>query len=247
MKTKKIISLKKYNIKKLYWEKKLFENKELKDLSKKTFLKAYKLRLSYLNTWMNEPILQTSDDILALQEIIYNTKPEVIIEVGVCWGGSILFYDQMAKVVNIKKIIGVDTYIPGDLKKRIFKKVDRKKVLLLHGLSTEERIINHIKKITKKYKNFMIHLDSDHTYQNVLKELNIYSKFLNKNDYLIVGDTIVNRIPTQKQWIRKWNKDDNPETALKEFLKKNKGFKIDKRINYKQLITHNPGGYIRKI
>lgn len=93
----------------------------------------------------------------------------------------------------------------------------------------------------------MIHLDSDHTYQNVLKELNIYSKFLNKNNYLIVGDTIVNRIPTQKQWTRKWNKDDNPETALKEFLKKNKGFKIDKRINYKQLITHNPGGYIKKI
>ena len=93
----------------------------------------------------------------------------------------------------------------------------------------------------------MIHLDSDHTSQNVLKELNIYSKFLNKNNYLIVGDTIINRIPTQKQWTRKWNKDDNPETALKEFLKKNKNFKIDKKINYKQLITHNPGGYIKKI
>ena len=220
MKTKKIISLKKYNIKKLNWEKKLFQNKELKNLSKKTFLKAYKLRLSYLNTWMNEPILQTSDDILALQEIIYTTKPEVIIEVGVCWGGSILFYDHMSKVVNIKKIIGVDTYIPDDLKKRIFKKVDRKKVLLLNGLSTDERIIKYIKKITKRYKNFMIHLDSDHTYQNVLKELNIYSKFLNKNNYIIVGDTIVNRIPTQKQWVREWNKNNNPEIALKEFLKK---------------------------
>ena len=247
MKTKKIISLKKYNIKKLNWEKKLFQNKELKNLSKKTFLKAYKLRLSYLNTWMNEPILQTSDDILALQEIIYTTKPEVIIEVGVCWGGSILFYDHMSKVVNIKKIIGVDTYIPDDLKKRIFKKVDRKKVLLLNGLSTDERIIKYIKKITKRYKNFMIHLDSDHTYQNVLKELNIYSKFLNKNNYIIVGDTIVNRIPTQKQWVREWNKNNNPEIALKEFLKKNKNFIIDKRINYKQLITHNPGGYIKKI
>ncbi len=247
MKTKKIISLKKYNIKKLNWEKKLFKNKELKNLSKKTFLKAYKLRLSYLNTWMNEPILQTSDDILALQEIIYTTKPEVIIEVGVCWGGSILFYDHMSKVVNIKKIIGVDTYIPDDLKKRIFKKVDRKKVLLLNGLSTDERIIKYIKKITKRYKNFMIHLDSDHTYQNVLKELNTYSKFLNKNNYIIVGDTIVNRIPTQKQWVREWNKNNNPEIALKEFLKKNKNFIIDKRINYKQLITHNPGGYIKKI
>ena len=70
---------------------------------------------------MNEPILQTSDDILALQEIIYTTKPEVIIEVGVCWGGSILFYDHMSKVVNIKKIIGVDTYIPDDLKREFLK------------------------------------------------------------------------------------------------------------------------------
>ena len=69
MKTKKIISLKQYTITKIYWEKKLFENKELKNLSKKTFLRAYKLRLSYLNTWMNEPILQTSDDILAFSEL----------------------------------------------------------------------------------------------------------------------------------------------------------------------------------
>ena len=89
MKTKKIISLKDI-INKNTIGKKLFQNKELTVLKNKTFLKAYKLRISYLNSWMNEPILQ-ADDIMALQEIIFKTKPEVIIEVGVCWGGSIYF------------------------------------------------------------------------------------------------------------------------------------------------------------
>ena len=195
---------------------------------------------------MNEPILQTSDDIIALQEIIYKTKPEVIIECGVCWGGSILFYEHMAKITNIKKIIGIDTFIPKDLEKRIYKKVSKDKVVLIKGFTTENDVIDKVKKITKKYKNFLVHLDSDHTFQNVLNELNTYSKFLSKNNYIIVGDTIVNRIPTQKQWKRDWNKNNNPEIALKAFFKKNKDFKIDKKINFKQLITHNPLGYIYK-
>ena len=166
---------------------------------------------------MNEPILQTSDDIIALQEIIYKTKPEVIIECGVCWGGSILFYEHMAKITNIKKIIGIDTFIPKDLEKRIYKKVSKDKVVLIKGFTTENDVIDKVKKITKKYKNFLVHLDSDHTFQNVLNELNTYSKFLSKNNYIIVGDTIVNRIPTQKQWKRDWNKNNNPEIALKAF------------------------------
>ena len=152
----------------------------------------------------------------------------------------------MSKALKIKKIIGIDTYIPNDLKKRIYKYADKKKVKLINGLSTDNKIIEKIKKMVKNYKNFLIHLDSDHTYKNVLNELNIYSKFLKKNNYIIVGDTIVNRIPTQKQWIRKWNKNNNPEIALKEFLAKNKNFKIDKKINYKQILTHNPDGYIYK-
>ncbi len=243
---KKIISLASYNKKKIIWSKNLYNNKEIKSLSKKLFLKAYKKRISYLNTWMNEPILQTSDDIIALQEIIYKTKPEVIIECGVCWGGSILFYEHMAKITNIKKIIGIDTFIPKDLEKRIYKKVSKDKVVLIKGFTTENDVVDKVKKITKKYKNFLVHLDSDHTFQNVLNELNTYSKFLSKNNYIIVGDTIVNRIPTQKQWKRDWNKNNNPEIALKAFLKKNKDFKIDKKINFKQLITHNPLGYIYK-
>ena len=189
---------------------------------------------------------QLAGAVKAFMEIIYKTKPEVIIECGVCWGGSILFYEHMAKITNIKKIIGIDTFIPKDLEKRIYKKVSKDKVVLIKGFTTENDVVDKVKKITKKYKNFLVHLDSDHTFQNVLNELNTYSKFLSKNNYIIVGDTIVNRIPTQKQWKRDWNKNNNPEIALKAFLKKNKDFKIDKKINFKQLITHNPLGYIYK-
>ena len=99
------------------------------------------------NNIKNEPILQTSYYIIALQEIIYKTKPEVIIECGVCWGGSILFYEHMAKITNIKKIIGIDTFIPKDLEKRIYKKVSKDKVVLIKGFTTENDVVDKVKKI----------------------------------------------------------------------------------------------------
>jgi cephalosporin hydroxylase len=185
-------------------------------------------------------------DTIIIEEIINKTKPEVIIELGVAWGGSLLFYDTLAKIYPIKKIIGVDIFIPLDLEKRISIKKSSK-ISLLRGDTCSKKTIACINKISKKYKSFLIHLDSDHTEEHVLKELNLYSKLVSKGNYIIVGDTIVSYIPYQKHRARNWNKDNSPKTALDIFLTKNKNFKIDNNISNKQLLTNNPGGYIYKI
>ena len=171
----------------------------------------------------------------------------IIIEVGVAWGGTMLFYDSISKQNNIKKIIGIDIYIPNELKKRIVKKAKNNNIYLYEEDSTNIKFFEKLKAKIKNNKGILIHLDSNHTKNHVLKELNIFSKLCKKNDIIIVGDTIIEHIPKQKHRVREWSKGNNPKNALDIFLKKNKNFKIDKEICDKQMFTNNPLGYIRKI
>ena len=247
MHKKKIITYNTFNKRKEKWKKELYKDKNIQKLSKKLFIEADKLHFHYLQTWKGETMIQTPDDILAFQEIIYKTRPEVIIEIGIAWGGSMLFYETLARNSSIKKIIGIDLFIPKDLKKRINLKSNKsKKIILIEGSSLDHNILSKVRKITKNYKNFFIHLDSDHTSEHVYKELMIYSKFLNSNNYIVVGDTVVADIPMQKHRPRKWTKINNPFFGLKKFLKNNKKFKIDNTINFRQLLTNQPSGYIFK-
>jgi cephalosporin hydroxylase len=243
---KKIISLSKFKKKRDLWKRKIYLNKKIRKLKKKLYIETDKLNFYSTHSWFDEPILQTPEDIVTQQEIIYKTKPEVIIEIGVCWGGSLLFYNLLSKVIPIKKIIGIDIFIPESLKKRLKRKCGNK-LLLIENDSTDEALIYKLKKMLRKYKNFYIHLDSHHTYEHVLKELNLYSKFLNKNNYIVADDTIINEIPNQTYRPRPWNKSDNPMTAVKEFIKKNKNFKINKKLNHNHLIASSPNGYIYKV
>ena len=192
-------------------------------------------------------MLQTPDDILTLQEIIHKTKPEIILEIGVAWAGTLLLYDSLSNFSKTKKIIGVDIFIPEDLKRRLFSKSKSKKIKLINADSTSFKTFSKIKKICGNYRSILIHLDSNHTKDHVLKEILLYSKLIKKNNYLIVGDTIIESIPKQKHRKREWAKGNNPQNAVNEFLKKNKNFKIDKQINYKQLLTNNPNGYLKRI
>ena len=140
---KKIISLKEFLKRKNIWRKKIYRNNKIKNLKKKLYIETDKLNYSYTHTWLGEPILQTPEDIITQQEILFRTKPEVIIETGVCWGGSILFYDMMSKILPIKKIIGIDVFIPESLKKRLKNKC--KKLTLFEEDSTNSNLIKKLK------------------------------------------------------------------------------------------------------
>tara|TARA_B100001121_G_C18571660_1_gene565304 strand:+ start:189 stop:929 length:741 start_codon:yes stop_codon:yes gene_type:complete len=244
---KKIISFNKFNKNRLKWASALSKDKKVKSLSKKLYISADKHNFCYLYNWLGEPMLQTPDDIVTLQELIYKTKPDVILEIGVAWAGTLLLYDTLSNFTNTKKIIGVDIFIPNDLKKRIFSKSKSRKIKLIIADSTKESTLKKIREIIGNYKNILIHLDSNHTKNHVLKEIKLYSKLLKKNNYIVVGDTIIEKIPKQRHRKREWGKGNNPFNAVTEFLKKNKDFKIDSKVNFKQLLTNNPSGYLKKI
>ncbi len=200
-----------------------------------------------LTNWFGEPCLQLTQDLFAFQEIVYKTRPDIILEIGVAWGGSTLFYLNLCKTLGLKGVVGVDIYIPKDLRQRLYKKKPKSTYLkLIQGSSIDKKIFDQIKEIVKDKKVFII-LDSNHTHNHVLSELNFYSKLMKKGQYLICGDTIIANQPQSKKRPREWNKKNNPMTALKFFLKNNKGFAVDKKIEKKMLITNMPGGFLKKI
>jgi cephalosporin hydroxylase len=211
----------------------------------KVLVQADRYRWIHQTNWLGEPILNLPQDMFALQEIIFNTRPRFIIELGVAWGGSLLFYSTLMGVLGGERIIGVDTYIPDDLRGRLSAYGElSERLTLINGSSIEQHTLRQVQSIIGDCHEVMIVLDSYHTHDHVLKELRLYSSLIGKGFYLICGDTILEDIPEQKHRSRPWGPGDNPKTALGEFLKENDRFEIDRKFDNKLLFTCNPGGYL---
>lgn len=244
---KKIISKKKFYSLNLEAAKKMSGDFNLKENAKKILVTADKKhRWIHQAKWMDEPCLNLPEDMFALQEILWKTRPDFIIETGIAWGGSILFGASLLKVFGGKKIIGIDTFVPKNVKKALKKdKTLLKFIEIIKGDSVAIDTIQRIKKIINTSKKVLVILDSNHTHEHVLKELLIYSNFVSKGNYLVCGDTIVEFIPKQTHRPRPWGPGNNPYTALKEFMKLKKGkFEVDYNICNKLLFTNHPNGYL---
>jgi cephalosporin hydroxylase len=198
--------------------------------------------------WFGEPILQLPQDMFAIQEIIFKTRPDYIIEIGVAWGGSLLFYSSLMELLGGEKIVGVDVYIPDDLRERLSSHgriSDR--IILINGSSVDDQIVSQIKAIVGESKKVMVILDSYHTHDHVLKELRCYSPFVGAGCYLVCSDTVIEYQPENDYRQRPWGKGNNPKTALDVFMKENDRFVIDGDIDNKLLFTCIPGGYLKCI
>ena len=158
-----------------------------------------------------------------------------------------MFLASILEGINKGKVIGVDIYIPHHVKKALKSKGKiSKRIHLIKGSSTDSNTVNEIKKFTQNKKVLVI-LDSDHTEKHVYNELEIYSKLVNKNSYIIVCDTIINYIRPNKERKRDWGKKNNPLTAIQKFLKDNKEYKYSKNLNQKLLISCNISGFIQRV
>ena len=196
--------------------------------------------------WMGEPCLQLPTDLLALAEIINRTKPDYIIECGVAWGGTTLFLASMLALNGGKLVIGVDIYLPEDLKRRINSHDVSEKIHLIEGSTLADSTLIEIDRVLRNSKKVMVLLDSDHTHEHVIRELEIYNKYVGLDFYLICGDTAIEMQPPAPNRPRSWGKGNNPLTALTEFLKSNEGksFDVDLNIDKKLLFSNNWGGHI---
>jgi len=227
--------------------KKMSKDLAIKRISRKWFEKTFEYEYSYHFNWLGLPIIQYPQDILAIQEIIWKTKPDLIIETGIARGGSIIFLASILELLGKGKVVGIDVDIRRPNKIAIEKHPLSRRIRLIKGSSISKEIINQVYKIARNKKKIMVILDSNHTHSHVLKELEFYSPLVTVGNYLIVLDTIVEDLPNNLFKNRPWGKGNNPRTAVKAFLQKNKRFKINDEIEKKLLISVAPSGYLKCI
>jgi cephalosporin hydroxylase len=211
-------------------------------------VRADHYRWIHQTTWMGEPVLNLPQDMFALQEIIFKTRPKYVVEIGVAWGGSLLFYATLLEMLGGEKAIGVDLFIPDDLRQRLMSHGRlSERICLINGSSIEHDTFQQVSSLLGNSRDVMIFLDSFHTHDHVLQELRLYSPLVGKGQYLVCGDTIVQDIPAQEHRQRPWGPGNNPKTAVEAFLKENDRFEVDLEIENKLLLTCNPGGFLKCI
>ncbi len=223
-------------------------NQSLQAAAKTFNTESNKSQYSYNFTWMGRPIIQYPQDMIAMQEIIWEIKPDLIIETGIAHGGSLIYYASLLELIGNGEVLGIDIDIRQHNRKEIEKHPMFKRIKMIEGSSIDEVIVDKVKEIADGNKKIVVCLDSNHTHEHVLNELKYYSPLVSVNSYIIVFDTIVEDLPegyfSQK---RPWGIGNNPRTAVDEFLKNNDNFIIDKSIDNKLLISVTPRGYLKKI
>jgi cephalosporin hydroxylase len=213
--------------------------------AREVLIDADRYRWIHQTNWFGEPVLNLPQDMFALQDIIYRTRPQFVIELGVAWGGSLLFHSTLLTILGGDKVIGVDIYIPDDLKTRLNSHGSLSdKIHLINGSSVETDTLVQIRSIVKDCRETLVVLDSHHSHDHVLAELRLYSSFVGKGHYMVCSDTVVEYVPSQDHRPRPWGPGNNPKTALDQFLLECGRFKADTDLDSKLLFSCNPGGYL---
>lgn len=202
---------------------------------------------SYNFSWMGRPIIQYPQDMVAMQEIIWEVKPDLIIETGIAHGGSLIFYASILELIGNGEVLGIDIDIRDHNRAEIEKHPMSKRIQMIQGSAIDETIVEKIKPFAIGKKTIMVCLDSNHTHAHVLRELQLYAPFVTVGSYLVAFDTVVEDLPADIYSDRPWTVGDNPKTAVYEFLKENDDFVVNREIDHKLLVSVAPSGYLRRV
>ncbi len=223
---------------------------ELMSQSIQLALNLEKYNYPYLWSWMGVPIIQLPADVMATQEVIWATQPDVIIETGVARGGSLIFMASiLASIGNeTSKVIGVDIDIRAHNRESIEAHPLARKIELIQGPSTDQDVLDKIRASIPAGSRVMVVLDSDHSYSHVLRECIAYGELVTPGCYLVVADTLVGMLPDDSSInrSRKWTKGDDPLSALRTYMEQNDLFERDDVLNGKLIMSSSPGGYLRR-
>ncbi len=213
--------------------------------------------------WLGRPIIQYPQDVLALQEIIWRVKPDLVIETGVAHGGSLVLSASMLSLLDINDAIESNLTIDPKQSKRLALGIDidirahnraainahpmATRIKLIEGSSISPDVISQVQEIASKFTRVLVCLDSNHTHDHVLAELEAYAPLTSIGSYCVVLDTFVEDMPADLFPDRPWGPGNNPKTAVMEYLKSHTEFEIDTSIEMRLLITSAPGGYLKRV
>lgn len=235
------------------------ENAELLSVTKDWIEAATKAKYTYHFEWLGRPIIQLPQDMIALQEIVWETKPTIIIETGIAHGGSLILSASLLALLdlvdlekgilteNTRKVIGIDVDIRAHNRVAIENHPLASRIQLIQASSTDPSLISQIKGLIRPNDKVMVILDSDHTEEHVLSELRSYSDLVSPGCYLIVFDTIVEFLDSKTFSNRDWGVGNNPWTATQIFLESDSRFRNNLQIENKLQLTVAPGGFLQRI
>lgn len=230
------------------YEQNIALKKSAKDFMTSSTIPKY----SYNFKWMGRPIIQYPQDMIAMQEIIWEIQPELIIETGIAHGGSLIYYASLLELIascggRSGRVLGIDIEIRSHNRRAIEAHPMSKRIDMIEGSSLDPQVVSTVKKAADGLDRVMVCLDSNHTHRHVLEELNAYAALTTIGSYCVVFDTIIEDLPMDSYPDRPWGKGDNPKTAVHTFLKAHPEFEIDSDVENKILITVAPGGFLKRM
>jgi cephalosporin hydroxylase len=233
------------------------------NISAQWLRRAFEQRYMYNFLWMGRPIIQIPIDMVAMQELIWQVKPDLIIETGIAHGGSLVMSASILALLDYcdaveigqslnprttrRRVLGIDIDIRDHNRAAIEAHPMSHHIDMIQGSSIAPEIIDRVREVAKGYSRVLVCLDSNHTHEHVLAELEAYAPLTSRESYCVVFDTIVEDLPDGMFPDRPWGKGNNPKTAVWEYLKAHKEFEIDIDIQNKLLITVAPDGYLKRI
>jgi len=212
--------------------------------------RAMALQKKYMNnfSWLGRPLIQLPMDAMAMQELIWAVKPELIVETGVAHGGSLVLSASMLEIIGRGEVVGVDIEIRPHNRRAIESHPLAKRILLIEGSSIAPEVIGRVRERAAGKAKVLVCLDSNHTHEHVLAELNAYAGLVSKGSYCVVFDTFVEDMPADYAWPeRAWGKGNNPKTAVWQWIRTHPEFEIDRSIEDRLLVTSAPDGFLRRI
>ena len=225
--------------------------------------RAFEQKFMYNFSWLGCAIIQLPNDIVAMQELIWKIKPDLIIETGIARGGSLVLSASMLSILDYcdaitqgtmldpmtprRRVLGLDIDIREHNRLAIEAHPMSNRIDMIEGSSIDPSIIEQVQEIARGYESVLVCLDSNHTYEHVLAELEAYAPLVSPGSYCVVFDTIVEHMPAEMFPDRPWGPGDNPKIAVREYLKSHPEFEIDKQIDHKLLISVAPDGYLKRL
>lgn len=239
------------------------EDSGLEKLYKDFFNRSFAYKYPYNFECMGRPIIQYPQDIVAMQELIWQIKPDLIIETGIAHGGSLILSASMLALLDIsdaieageqmdpkksrRKVLGIDIDIRAHNRAAIEAHPMASRIQMIQGSSIAPDVIEQVQQVAKEYERVLVCLDSNHTHDHVLAELEAYAPLTSIGSYCVVFDTIVEDMPADMFPDRPWGPGNNPKTAVWEYLKTHPEFEIDKSVQHKLLLTVAPDGYLKRV
>lgn len=232
--------------------------------SKRWLKRAFEQKFMYNFAWMGRPIIQLPNDMVVMQELIWSVKPDLIVETGIAHGGSLILSASMLAMLDMveaiesgatsmdprggkRKVIGVDIDIRSHNRAAVEAHPMASRIEMIQGSSVAQETVERVKAAAAGYKNVLVCLDSNHTHDHVLAELDAYAPLTSVGSYCVVFDTIVEDMPEGFFHDRPWGPGNNPKTAVREYLKTHPEFVVDATLENKLLVTVAPEGFLKRV